>query len=759
MKRAWSFTFTFGLDHPARLTGIILVATIALGLLALLPSLWPHAFPYLHALQVDTDPENMLPRHEAVRVLHQQMKRDLSLHDMIVLGVVNETHPEGVFNPESLSRIYALTEYAKTLNWPDPAHPARRVGVIAVDLIAPSTVDHIEPKGPGAVAFDWLLPAPPRTQVEALAVRRKAERLPFLQGTLLSENGRAIALYLPLTSKDVSYRVAVALRQKIATLAGTERYFITGLPVAEDTFGVEMFKQMAISAPLAMLVIFVLMGFFFRKLTLILSPMIVAMVSVLNTMALLIATGHTVHIMSSMIPIFIMPIAVLDAIHILSEFFDRYPQSRDRRRTMQAVMDTLFTPMLYTSLTTAAGFASLALAPIPPVQVFGLFVAFGVLAAWFLTVTFIPAFVMMLPQTSLERFGATPGGAASGIGAMLPRLLRGTSRFTVRYARPILLISAAAILLALYGVSRIVINDNPVKWFAPSHPIRVADRVLNHHFGGTYMAYLALQAPPSPPASRPDIETLVARLTAQSTSQIETAPPDVLRYDVPTAVHRALRAETARLAVAEISQVALIEALTAFAEAQSARVPKHQVEMWEAVLDALDRERQRDEMFKQPDVLRYMAGLQDHLQRARVVGKSNSLADIVKTVHRDLQQGEATHFNIPATAAAVAQTLITYQNSHRPQDLWHFVTPDYRTSSIWVQLTSGDNRDMAEVVRRLDQYIEAHPPPVPLHHRWFGLTYINVIWQENMVRGMLNALLGSFLVVLIMMMLLFRSAL
>ena len=49
------------------------------------------------------------------------------------------------------------------------------------------------------------------------------------------------------------------LKKKIATFEGTEKYHITGLPVAEDTFGVEMFIQMAVSSPLAMFIIFVLM--------------------------------------------------------------------------------------------------------------------------------------------------------------------------------------------------------------------------------------------------------------------------------------------------------------------------------------------------------------------------------------------------------------------------------------------------------------------------------------------------------------------
>jgi len=187
----------------------------------------------------------------------------------------------------------------------------------------------------------------------------------------VSEDGKAICLYLPLTRKDLSYKVSSKLREKISTFKGPEQYHITGLPVAEDTFGVEMFVQMGISAPLAMLVIFVLMLIFFRKVIVIIPSLLVALISVIVTMGALIISGYPVHIMSRMIPIFIMPIAVLDSIHIISEFFELYQETRDKRLTIIKVIQVLFRPMLYTSLTSAAGFASLALTPIPPVQVFG----------------------------------------------------------------------------------------------------------------------------------------------------------------------------------------------------------------------------------------------------------------------------------------------------------------------------------------------------------------------------------------------------
>ena len=56
-----------------------------------------------------------------------------------------------------------------------------------------------------------------------------------------------------------------------------------------------------------------------------------------------------------------------------------------------------------TSLTSAAGFASLALADIPPVRVFGLFVAFGIMAAWLFSMTMVPAVISLMSEARLRK--------------------------------------------------------------------------------------------------------------------------------------------------------------------------------------------------------------------------------------------------------------------------------------------------------------------------------------------------------------------
>jgi len=183
------------------------------------------------------------------------------------------------------------------------------------------------------------------------------------------------------------------------------------------------------------------------------------------------------------------------------------------------------------------------------------------------------------------------------------------------------------------------------------------------------------------------------------------------------------------------------------------------MEAWDEVLLFIGKERQMGEVFKNPQFLAYIDKLQKFLIDTGIVGKSNSLTDIVKTVYRELLSGEEKDFKIPVSPEGVAQCLITYQNSHRPQDLWHFVTPDYKKAVIWAQLKSGDNKYMTKLKEEVDRFIAENPPPFILEHEWFGLTYLNVVWQKKMVNGMLESFLGSFIVVFVMMTVLFRSAL
>jgi predicted RND superfamily exporter protein len=684
-------------------------------------------------ISIDTDPENMLPADQGARVFHNQVKAEFSLHDMIVVGVVNEEDANGAFNPTSLTRIHQLTRAIEQID-----------GVIRQDLLSLATVDNISQGGPGVVRFEWLMQTPPQTPTAALEIRESAQRLPMIDGTLVSEDGKAAAIYVPIAAKSQSHRIATEIEDVIAGFEGDEEYYITGLPVAEDTFGIEMFKQMGITAPLAGLIVFLLMLFFFRSFALVLAPMIVAIVTVVVTMGLLIGSGFTVHIMSSMIPIFLMPIAVVDSVHILSEFADRYPQLKNRRDTIREVMRGLFTPMLYTSLTSAVGFASLALAPIPPVRVFGIFVAIGIIVAFVLTITFIPAYIVLLKDSWIARLKRDR--TAPGDGGRLARILTRFGPVTARFPRTILAATVVLVSVSVFGITRIQINDNPVRWFRPSHPIRVADRVLNEHFGGTYNAFLVLADTPA--VDR--VDEADGRIRELLEEAAATGAPD-LRPDWEELTD-SVGTDADPRSVDEFVEAAYVK-LDEASDAGSDAVAG----LWDEILVVLEASQMGGEAFKSPEALGYIEKLQADLLRSGFVGKSNSVVDIVRTVHRELREGDPRFFTIPPSTGGVAQTLLSYQSSHRPHDLWHFVTPDSRSANLWLQLKSGDNRDMSRVTEHVEGYMAENPPPDGITASWAGLTYLNVVWQKAMVNGMLRALLGSFIIVFLMMVVLFRS--
>ncbi|TKB55529.1 efflux RND transporter permease subunit [Ferrimonas aestuarii] len=663
-------------------------------------------------LTIDTDPENMLPASHPVRVFDAMTKARFALYDSIVIGAINESE-NGVFNPVSLAQMDAITRQILTLD-----------GVVAADLMALSTVDNISQQGAGTIHFDYMMRSAPTDQAGSDQIRRALQRLPLLNNTLVSADGKAAAIYVPLKDKSLSFEVAQQIRAIIADQQPQDDYHLTGLPVAENQFGHEMFVQMAVAAPLAGLMIFLLMWYFFRSIPLVIAPMLVAMATVIITMGTLIGLGYTVHIMSSMIAIFLMPIAVVDSIHIMSEFADNYQPGDKVKTVITKVVNDLFTPMLFTSITSAVGFVSLMLTPIPPVQVFGAFVGGGILLALLLTLLILPAYLVRMSPSALSamqsRLKRRPSQLAGALGWL--------STQTVHRSKGIAIVSALLLGLSWWGISQIRVNDNPIRWFKSDHPLRIADSALNHHFAGTYDGYLVLTSIPS---SAPH------ELTQATIKQ--------LKAPLSATVMLAAQGDNEAL-----DRLLMTLEDASFDSGSDALLPL--IAQWETFA-----ERQR--RFLSPALLSWMEALQQHLDRTGLVGKSNSLVDVTKTVNRDLHSGTDDDLALPTSAQGVAQALLQYQSSHRPQDLWHFVTSDYRHGLIWLQLTSGDNQHMSQVMDEVSAYLTQHPLPAGIDIDWAGKAYINVAWQQAMVSGMGESLISAFVVVLVMMVLLFRSPL
>ncbi|MBA6384259.1 MMPL family transporter [Colwellia sp. BRX10-6] len=683
-------------------------------------------------LKIDTDPENMLSSDAPARVFHNQTKADFQMRDMIVVGIVSKN---SIFTPSALQVVEQLSTEILQIE-----------GVIQQDLLSLSVVDNItqEKNNQGennGIRFEYLMKQAPSSLEGSLAIQQAVKRLPMLNNTIVSGDNKAIAIYVPIQAKDMSYNIA----EKIRTISGNfpaelvanVDFHITGLPVAEDQFGYEMFVQMGVAAPLAGLAIFVLLWYFFRNFPLIIAPMVVAMATVIIVMGSLIGMGFTVHIMSSMIAIFLMPIAVVDSVHILSEFAEKYKTGDDAGDVVKGVMKHLYTPMLYTSITSAIGFYSLMLTPIPPVKVFGAFIGTGILLAFALTIIYVPAYISRLkPETLAKLHDAIVRMEKKG---RLANVLERLGSFATQKTKLILIGFVALFLISIEGVSRIEINDNPVNWFKADHEIRIADKVLNEHFAGTYDAWLVFNNNEGDNNGEvKKFKEVLATFNADSASAKK----------IHTFINNVNSAKKESLFNQHL--LVLLDDLTFSAP------DKDQI-IIEQLVNIADSAFNDSKVFLDPTLLNWQSDFQQALLATGLVGKSNGLADIVKTVNRELFSGEDKDFTLPETSNGVAQTLLQYQSSHRPQDLWHFVTKDYQKSLLWLQMTSGDNQHTTKVVNWTETYITNNPMPKNISYQWAGKSYLNIVWQDAMVNGMIDSLLSSFVIVFLMMVLLFRS--
>ncbi len=627
MEFSWkSWLSRFSWDHPYILFGLVAVVTVVM----------VYQFP---AVKINTDPEDMLPREHPARVRDRKIESNFFLHDMVAIAI-EPPELEREITPRRLERVYKLVRKIK-----------KKEGVISEDILSLYTSDDIEGFG-GGINVDRFLRKPPQDQAQVDKLIKRVEDHPVLKNMILNRGSGGIALFVPIKEKSHSYQVRQLAHKFWADQPESAgKIHVTGLPVAETTFGVQMFYQMATSAPLAFIVIGLLMLLFFRSFSLVFWSLLQAVVTVVWIMGSLIGLGYTVHIMSSMIPIFLLPVAVVDSIHILSDFSDRSHSESNNREVLAEVYEDIFYPILFTSLTSAAGFISLAMTGIPPVQVFGVAVGVGILLAFLTTITVIPAGARLW----------TPHPESRGKESWIGQLVHCSDEcgcLARDYPKIVISLGLIIVLAGLYGMSLIQVNDNPTRWFHEQHPIRQADRYLNQAFVGSYPAYLVL-------------------------------------------------------------------------------------------------EKSKGGWYE-PQSLQRLEKLQTKIQALPNVGKVTTISGIVNKIHRELHAGQVkTQF--PDTARAVQQYLFLFQNSGNPQDLFRLISSDGNKVNIWFNLKSGDNRIMARVKEMTNNFVNHSDLKLAKKPKWGGITVVNLTWQNVMVRGMAWALAGSYLVIFVMLLLLFRS--
>ena len=326
----------------------------------------------------------------------------------------------------------------------------------------------------------------PKTQAEARALRERILADPWYAGRLVSEDGRASIIVVSLANSETleeALRTLDRVRAYVGRAKGDFTANFAGSLVMDEQIDRALGADVAFLFPIVLLAIAVVLFLSFRTVRGVVLPLVTVGISVIWTLGIMSLLGRPLSLVSNIVPVLLLGVGSAYGIHIVARFQEKIQAGLGREEAVRSTIAGTGFGVWMAAITTVAGFGSLALSKIRMIFDFGVFSALGVAVAFAVSITFIPALLLLLPVPRLPRWDAGKGGVAAR--TILQRILAFFARgFT---ARPALVLALAGMLaLASFaGWSRLVATFETAEFLPPGSEHRRAEALVDEEFGGS----------------------------------------------------------------------------------------------------------------------------------------------------------------------------------------------------------------------------------------------------------------------------------
>jgi len=537
----------------------------------------------------------------------------------------------------------------------------------------------------------------PETPAEINRLRNQVLANELFRNYLYSEDGRHTGIFVELaTDEDDSenlYAIYQALERVFEENPGEDLHYIAGFPIIAATLRTVIDRDTKKFFPFVALLAVFFLWLTFRKFIGVAVPMLVVGFSILFTLAIMVIFEVPLNSITSALPVFLISIGVADGIHMFSEYRDNRLEGHPREKAVSLMLEKLALPVTMTSITTAVGFFSLTVSDIIPILTFGIFVAIGTLLAMVLSLVFIPALLMVLPEKETESAvdSATTTATSSGVhqenfmDRLFQKFLEGLTSWVLRNAKIILLGALIISGFSFYGLLQLKVESNLESYFKADAPFVVANKAMEKMSGSRTINIVIKINEEGEPWKNPENLKLV-----EDFQKFLSAEQRVKRT---------------------FSLVDLIKRISyAFNE-------------------------NRTDFNRLP-------------QAVEILESEETFEENGQTVKRNVKR-EVSGRDL------VAQYLVLYENSGGDV-LSDVIDSEYRNLNLSVNISSNSTTEEEKLLKRIDDYAAQHFPP-QFSMTSTGMVPINVATSTEVVSSQILSLSGSLLAVLLMLVLIFRS--
>ena len=260
---------------------------------------------------------------------------------------------------------------------------------------------------------------------------------------------------------------------------GGATYRVFGVGITADEFATSLNESLAIVGPFALLFVLVVLAIAYRDLIDVVLGLTGIFLVLVWTFGFMGWAGIAFNQLFVAVPVLLIGLSIDYAIHVFmrsrearSEDAEGEDQTRPSAATaMQAGLAGVGLALVLVTVTTAVGFLSNVVSPLPPIQQFGIVNAAGIVSALVVFTVFVPAAKVEI-DAFLEGRGRDRSAAAFGSTGRLNSLLAGASRISRRVPAIVLVLALLVSLGGAYGATQVdssfqtedFLADDPPEW-------------------------------------------------------------------------------------------------------------------------------------------------------------------------------------------------------------------------------------------------------------------------------------------------------
>ena len=236
--------------------------------------------------------------------------------------------------------------------------------------------------------------------------------------------------------------------------------------------------------PLMFLIVLLVLGAMLRSITAIVATFTMLIAAIASTLGVAGWFGMAINTASVNVPTIVMTLAVADCVHIIASMRHRLSEGASKYEALAFAIKVNNMPVFITSATTAIGFLTMNFSDVPAIRDLGNLTAVGVMIAWLLSISLLPALLYFLPQTVKVNNQA----------AQQQQLLARFGVFITEHAKAVFIVSAVLVAVAGSFITENKINDEAVKYFNKNNEFRQAADFMQARVSGMSTLSVAMDS-------------------------------------------------------------------------------------------------------------------------------------------------------------------------------------------------------------------------------------------------------------------------